>query len=178
MSGYDEYSELGTQFRKDRNGVVAPGGFSESSRKALSPRFVETSTLDGLGDQSVHVSNPVSSFITNGLTQLNIYGEVMATGGVESLICSYTVPSGSGNYIISGISFGGVNVAVFRLKVDGNLIGTFRTTAAKPTELISPYNGMLTLSSGQVVELFAHHNFIGMLKSYEGSLFISKTIEI
>jgi hypothetical protein len=95
----------------------------------------------------------LDEIITNGI-DVRQYGEAIAPPAFETLINSYTVPTGKTLYL-AGIIYNGNHVAEIRFKVNSILENKVRTTWMNPSGVI-PY-GYQKFESGNVLEIFAYH---------------------
>jgi len=84
--------------------------------------------------------------------RVNQYGEILVPFNTETTILTYVVPVGQTFYIL-GINGWGDTNGEFFVKVDGNIVGGDRTTAAVPSCKVNYQAAPIPANAGSVVTI-------------------------
>lgn len=84
--------------------------------------------------------------------RVNQYGEILVPFNTETTILTYVVPVGQTFYILGMNGWGDTNGEFF-IKVDGNIVGGDRTTAAVPSCRPNYQAAPIPASAGSVVTI-------------------------
>lgn len=84
--------------------------------------------------------------------RVNQYGEILVPFNTETTIISYVVPTGQTFYIL-GMNGWGDTSGEFFVKIDGNIVGGDRTTAAVPSCKANYQAAPIPASAGSIVTI-------------------------